>query len=406
MENYRIKYMLFQQMVSCCHNFYFWEYDSELELLNSTCPVSDALNQCFLISFRSSDSIENVLQENTPILVSSTIQMMWIVIPSQTDAESLRLHVLGPFFISDVSNKNLDLILLRKGLSRSLRQQILELFHSLPIISWNIMMDYILMMGNSILNKKFSPSDVRFFTSPEHSDTEKTSPNKIAKNNGYTVHGTYQAEQKMLQMVRDGNLEVLEYMNTIGSIGEIGILCTHDALRQMQNSTEVGIILFSRAAIEGGLSPELAYNLTDQYFQAIEGCHSLSDLSSISSTMYRDFVERVHKCKMQQYSKTISQCCDYIMLHLEENITISDLATHTGYSDYYCSKKFKKETGMTPAQYIKEPRLKAAAKLLVTSNEEIQDIAIRYQFGSKSYFTDSFRKQYGVSPSEYRSKSQ
>lgn len=402
MENYRIKLMLFKQMACCCHNFYFWEYDKDLKLVTSTCQDPDAFDQCFQICFRQTDLPEDIYFNASPIIVSSSIQMMWITIPALFDIDNFRLHVLGPFFISDVSNHNLDLNLLRKGVSKPLRQQIIALFHTLPIISWNHMIDYAIMMAHCITDSKISPSDIRFFNHPE----ADTASSDFTLNKQYTVHGTYQAEQKMLQMVRDGNLEIFDYLETMSTIGEIGTLCTDNMLRQMQNAVEVSIILFSRASIEGGLSPELAFNLTDQYFQAVEGCHSLNELAPITNTMHRDFVERVHKCKMQQYSKPIGQCCDYITLHLEEDISISDLASLTGYSDYYCSKKFKKETGMTPAQYIKDARLKAAANLLATSNEEIQEIAARYKFGSQSYFTDSFRRQYGMSPSEYRMKSQ
>ncbi|RHR33037.1 AraC family transcriptional regulator [Clostridium sp. AF19-22AC] len=401
MEKYRTKLMLFEEMACCCHNFYFWEYNKELELIKSSCQNSEAFNQCFQICFRQADFSDEIFQSPSPIIVSSSIQMMWIAIPYLCSPENFRLHVLGPFFISDVSSHNLDLNLLRKGLPKTLRQQIVNLSHTLPLISWNHMIDYTIMMAHCISDSQISSSDIRFFTQPE----TNAAKSGLTGSKPYTAHGTYHAEQKMLQMVREGNLEIFHYLDTLSSTGEIGTLCTDNMLRQMQNSVEVSIVLFSRASIEGGLNPELAYNLADQYFQAVEGCHSLSELSTIANTMHRDFVERVHKCKIQQYSKLIGQCCDYITLHLEEDISISDLASLTGYSDYYCSKKFKKETGKTPAQYIKEARLKAAANLLTTSNEDIQEIAARYRFGSQSYFTDSFRRQYGMSPREYRLKS-
>lgn len=394
--------MLFMQMSCCCHNFYFWEYDKNLQLQDSTCEEPEALNQCFQICFRQSNLINEIFDDSTPAIVSSSIQMMWITIPTASNSEPFRLHVLGPFFTSDISDQNLDLALLRKGLSKPLRQHVMNLFHTLPIISWNHMMDYAIMMANCITDAKLSISDIHFCNYPE----SKSERNNEAKSKSPMFHGTYQAEQKMLQMVRDGNMDILNYLDTIASIGEMGILCTDSVLRQMQNSVEVCIVLFSRASIEGGLSPELSYTLTDQYFQAVESCHTLSELVPITNTMTRDFVERVHKCKMQQYSKEIGQCCDYITLHLEEDISIADLAAHAGYSDYYCSKKFKKETGMTPAQYIKEARLKAAAHLLTTSTEDIHEIALRYRFGSQSYFTDSFRKYFGMSPREYRIRSQ
>lgn len=70
--------------------------------------------------------------------------------------------------------------------------------------------------------------------------------------------------------------------------------------------------------------------------------------------------------------------------------------------DYYFSKKFKQEVGITLAEYIRSKRLERAAMLLQSTNEDVQAIAMRLQFCSQSYFTDSFRKKYGISPSKYR----
>lgn len=393
MENFKL--ILFEQMLNCCHNFYFWEYTDNMQLISSTCNEPEALNQCFQICFSPESVAEDLCSVETPIIVGSPMQMLWISIPYHP--EHRRIYVLGPFFVGDVTDKNLDLILVRKGLSKTLRNKILSVFQNLPVISWNLMINYTIMMFNCITNNCISQKDIRFFN-----QIDPDIPINTLKKGNYTIHGTYQAEQKMLKMVKDGNLDVLDYLNTVSNIGEIGTLSNNNLLRQMQNATEVSITLFSRAAIEGGLSPELSYNLADYYFQAVESCLSISELIPVTNAMHRDFVERVHKCKTQQYSKPVTECCDYIMMHLEENISIADLAAHTGYTNYYCSKKFKSETGMTPAQYIRKARLDAAANLLKTSNEEIQEIASRYKFGSQSYFTDSFRQQFGCSPRDYR----
>ena len=57
---------------------------------------------------------------------------------------------------------------------------------------------------------------------------------------------------------------------------------------------------------------------------------------------------------------------------------------------------------MSPADYIRDKRLERAASLLKTTDMGIQEIAAQLQFCSHSYFTDSFRRKYGVSPAKYR----
>lgn len=81
---------------------------------------------------------------------------------------------------------------------------------------------------------------------------------------------------------------------------------------------------------------------------------------------------------------------------------MSRLAQLTGYSEYYLGKKFKRETGQTPSEYIRCQRLQRAALLLRSTGEDVQDISEKLQFCSQSYFADSFRRLFGISPTEYR----
>ena len=217
------------------------------------------------------------------------------------------------------------------------------------------------------------------------------------------THGTYLAEQEMLRMVREGDLELVRHIDRMAVTGTMGQLAqTGDALRQMKNAVQVSVTLFSRAAIEGGLSPETAYTLCDRYFQNVEAAKSLSELTGVATTMHRDFVERVHAVRTQKLSREIEAACSYIERHLEEELSIASLASYAGYMEYYFSKKFKRELGLTPAEYIRKKRLEKAALLLRSSDLDAQQIATRLQFCSQSYFTDCFRKEYGISPTKYR----
>ena len=79
---------------------------------------------------------------------------------------------------------------------------------------------------------------------------------------------------------------------------------------------------------------ELSLTLTDHYFRSIEACNTISEITRI---MQSDFVQRVHRCQTEKMSKPVRTCCDYISLHPEEEITLSDPAEQTGYADYYIS---------------------------------------------------------------------
>jgi len=63
---------------------------------------------------------------------------------------------------------------------------------------------------------------------------------------------------------------------------------------------------------------------------------------------------------------------------------------------------FKQETGTTPAQYLKEVRLRRAAKLLRNTFLTIKQILKDVNLGSNAHFVRDFRKLYGITPTAYR----
>ena len=76
----------------------------------------------------------------------------------------------------------------------------------------------------------------------------------------------------------------------------------------------------------------------------------------------------------------------------------------TGYTEYYLTEKFKKETGYTITNYAKFVKVERAKMLLETTNDSMQEIADALAFSSRNYFTKVFTEVAGMSPTEYRKK--
>ena len=163
------------------------------------------------------------------------------------------------------------------------------------------------------------------------------------------------------------------------------------------------LTLVSRAAIEGGLSPAVSYNLQDYYSQRIIDAGSVSETSILCNTMLEDYVTRIQQAhNNMDISKTVQSCCDYVTTHITERFTIDFLAARAGYTEYYFSRKFKQEMGMSISEYIKQEKVKKAALMLSTTTMSIQDVSNELAFSSRSYFSDVFQKIMGESPGEYR----
>ena len=161
-------------------------------------------------------------------------------------------------------------------------------------------------------------------------------------------------------------------------------------------------MLASRAAVEGGLSRRTAKEIEVYYIRNIENCSSYSDLLLLRGNMLREFTTQVHNCKKNlNLSPVIQDCCTYIHSHVSQQITLEEIASAVGYTEYYLTKKFKSETGVRMVDYIKEARIQQA-KVLLLSELSIQEISDELQFNTRSYFSKVFKEVTGMTPVQYR----
>lgn len=165
------------------------------------------------------------------------------------------------------------------------------------------------------------------------------------------------------------------------------------------------ITLSVRAAIKGGLSPQVAYALGDRYESAAVECNGTAETKQVLDTMFDDFVHRVHRLrKNNSLSKPILDCCDYISLHIFEKIDLDAMAESVWYTKYYLTRKFKQEMGVSIWDYVNQQKAERAKLLLQDPSKTIQDVADQLSYCSRSYFSEIFKQHVGLWPSDYRTQ--
>lgn len=92
----------------------------------------------------------------------------------------------------------------------------------------------------------------------------------------------------------------------------------------------------------------------------------------------------------------------YIEDHIEEQITVRELANLANLNDVYFSNCFSKVIGIPPLQYIIDKKLQHAMLLMQDGRLSIKEIAYRLNFSDESYFSRLFKKKTGIPPSEFR----
>ena len=92
----------------------------------------------------------------------------------------------------------------------------------------------------------------------------------------------------------------------------------------------------------------------------------------------------------------------YIEQHFSRTITIKQLAELGNMSPSSFNRVFKKETKLTPIEYLIEIRIEKAKKLLRRKEITITEIAMRCGFSSSAHFSSTFSRILNITPSEYR----
>lgn len=392
------KIRFFLELLNCNYELHFWQYDKEYHLIETNWN-----NELFSGDFFSYVGLETLLKKReaekkwSPVILEAGNNLLWLAGFERAEEEVQSVYYIGPMY----SGRDSLLILRKKleayNLSVSLQTRLFRTFEGIPIVPFNILRQEAVMMEYALNGKRISLDDIEVVNIFPGDETEPLF-------GGSEKHfGIWEAEQNLWRMIREGSPQYKEMLNASSSMSSGMKVDYGDTLRYHKNNSIVLLTICSRASMQGGLSPETAYNLNDYYAQKIEECQSMTDTSRLCSQMMEDYVGRVRESRMNpNISDSVRNSCEYIKGHLSEMISVKMLADRSGYTDYYFSQKFKKEMGISVKEYILQEKIEQAKVMLTSTDKSIQKISDSLAFGNRSYFYTCFQKKEGMSPSEYR----
>lgn len=215
-------------------------------------------------------------------------------------------------------------------------------------------------------------------------------------------HLSYDDEMQQYELLKRGDHRFVEVCRRSFQSGQLGRL-SDDPLRNKQYLFICFITLATRFCVEGGLSHEQAYTISDVYIQRVDHCKTVREVDALHLELLH-YYDRIMSgiAREKAYSRPVIQCMDYIYNHLHENIRLKDMAAWVGKNSSYLSALFKKELGMGVTGYIQAKKIELARNMLKYSDYSYVDISNYLAFSSHSYFISVFKKHTGLTPKQYR----
>ncbi|WP_092623229.1 GlxA family transcriptional regulator [Jiangella sp. DSM 45060] len=101
-------------------------------------------------------------------------------------------------------------------------------------------------------------------------------------------------------------------------------------------------------------------------------------------------------------ARTLAGVVDYMTAHLDQDLTVDDLATLANMSPRTFARRFRAETGTTPYEWLLTARLAAAQRMLERGDDVVETVAARAGFGTAAAMRHHFAKRLGTTPQAYR----
>ena len=336
------KIALLLDLIHCSHHMDYWKYAPDGVLIRSTSNAEHMLD----VLIKETGCFEYLQRNigNAPLILAAQRDIRWIGVKEERDGEILFYHILGPFLIRRFQEPvaEAEVRLKNKNTTQLWLERLNECLTLLSVIPIQSYTQYAIMLHKLVNEKSVLETSINHQPPPV---TMKLPESVKMKDNSKIKDRMqiYMAERSLLQAVQEGDEDsaAAAFLQTRKHVDRVREY-TGNPLLDLKIGYTTFIAICTRAAIEGGLSPSVAYPLGDRYIKRIYQSNNQEHISELGNSMYHDFISHVHALRVNpNFSKAVQSCCDYIQLHSAEPLRIDILADRMGYSKYYLSAIFK-----------------------------------------------------------------
>jgi two-component system, response regulator YesN len=201
-----------------------------------------------------------------------------------------------------------------------------------------------------------------------------------------------------IEMPNESGLELVAWVNEHHPMTECIILSCHDEFDFARQAVKLKCLDYI-------LKPTRYDFLTEVLHKAIQTVKEKNH-QNIMEGYGQLYIENLSKSSGAQTENIAEKTAHYIEQHLSEELSVGSLANMVYVSSDHLTRTFKKQYQCTVSDYILKKRMIMAGELIRQPGMTVTMLSDAVGFGNYSYFTEQFKKYYGMTPREYQHKYQ
>ena len=174
----------------------------------------------------------------------------------------------------------------------------------------------------------------------------------------------------------------------------------------------IQICAFDKIDLLGDISSPLSLPLDESYpferLASLAVSESSMDIFKAETELRKTLCEMLASNNIElernEYSPEIKSAIEYISENLSVELGINEISSVINLAPSTLTRRFRKETGLSVGEYIDKMIMFRAERALIASNASILEISEEFGFCDQFYFSRRFKEKYGISPREYRKK--
>ncbi|GGF82420.1 AraC family transcriptional regulator [Paenibacillus albidus] len=151
------------------------------------------------------------------------------------------------------------------------------------------------------------------------------------------------------------------------------------------------------------LQPEARRELLNRISTLHPGYGGLTELAASVEVFLVEITEALQEARRDRKDGLMARCLDYINQHYTEELSLESVAEAFHFNPSYFCHYFKSKLNITFSQYVTGLRLSKAKELLAASSDKVYTVAHQLGYRDVKYFNRVFKKEFGLTPEEYRS---